>query len=81
MKKLSYLLLCSALSLTACKKKYCWECTVVTTGAGTIDPRTENYCDMTESEIKGNEGTATVQVTQGGKTVTATTNTTCKKKE
>lgn len=79
MKMLSYLLLFSALSLSACKKKYCWECTTETTGAGTIAPQTVSYCDMTEDEIKDKEGTSTVQIAQGVKTVTATVSTSCQK--
>ena len=81
MKRLSYLLLFSGLSLTACKKKYCWECTTETTGGATVTSATNTYCDITEDDIRDKEGTSTSQITTGVKTITVTNNTVCVKKD
>ncbi len=81
MKRLSYLLLISILSLTACKKKYCWECITETIEGATIAPITASYCDITAKDIKDKEGRKTSEVLNGVKKVTITTNTTCIKKD
>ena len=78
MKKLYYALLSGILIFSACKKKACYTCTIKNNVITT--PVTQDYCDMTEKEIKEKEGTITTTVESGGKMVTAEQTTTCIKK-
>lgn len=76
--KLCYILLCSMLVLSACEKKACYTCTITNNVVTT--PVTQDYCDMTEKEIKEKEGTIVTTIESGGKNVPVDQTTTCVKK-
>lgn len=80
MKKLCYVLLAASLPFTACKKKYCFTCTSeITSGVSSQPSTTQEYCDMTEDEIKEKEGTVNTTIQQGGKPIGVVQETTCVK--
>jgi hypothetical protein len=82
MRKLCYVLLAATISLAACKKKYCFTCTTeITSGVSSLPPSTtQEYCDMTEDEIKDKEGTVNTTIQEGSKTIGVVQETTCVKK-
>lgn len=77
MKKLLFVI-AFATVLPGCKKKFCWECTTVTSGGGTGTSKS-TYCDETEESIKNRIGTTTATDTVGGKLIQLVYETTCQK--
>lgn len=78
MKNLIYITVAALLTLTACTKKYCWECTTVEGGGG-ADTTFATICDQSEDEIKSRIGTYSSVDSSGSKPVYVTYTTTCEK--
>lgn len=79
------MMLIALVSLTSCKKKYCYQCSIVSTikggGANSIGTSQATYCDKTQDEINQiqKDGTRTATAISGGVVVTQSLVTSCNK--